>query len=105
MVDVINQTSPGHLANSKPGEKGTGIFAIPDPTSSDFGAATVVLVYDITYDDCVARGEFTLGFKWVPHNATKNVGPCVVAGQPCVRDCGDDAFCICVKGRCVGLLP
>jgi hypothetical protein len=103
MVDVINQTSPRHLANAKLGEKGTGIFAIPDPTSPKFGAARVVPVDDITYDDCVARGEFTLGYKWIPHSVAKNVGPCVVAGQPCVKDCGDDAYCICVKGRCVGL--
>ncbi|MDR6294298.1 hypothetical protein E9232_006852 [Inquilinus ginsengisoli] len=103
MVDVVNQTNPRHLAKASPGEKGTGIFAIPDPTSSNFGAAQVVEVSDITYDECIARGEFTLGFKWIPQSVAQTVGPCVVAGQPCVKDCGDDAHCICVKGRCVGL--
>jgi len=103
MVDVVNQTSPSHLANASAGAKGTGIFAIPDPTSSSFGAARVIQVNHITYDECVARGEFTLGFKWIPWSVSQTVGPCAVEGQPCVRDCGDDANCICVKGRCVGL--
>jgi hypothetical protein len=103
MADMNNQTSSKHLANSKPGEKGTGIFAVPDPTSPVFGAATVVQADGITYEECVARGEFTFGFKWIPQSVAPTVGPCVVAGQRCVTDCGDEAFCVCAKGRCVGI--
>ncbi|MGM4988198.1 hypothetical protein [Tardiphaga sp. 841_E9_N1_2] len=46
---------------------GTGVFAIPDPLSGEFGAKTKIYVDSISYEECVRRGLTTVAFKWIPH--------------------------------------
>jgi hypothetical protein len=101
MVGIDNQTNPAHLEPKEPNEKGTGVFAVPDPQSGEFGAAKAIIVNGITYDECVKRAEFTMAFKWIPQRLSSAVIPCPVKGERCVKDCGDDYYCLCVKGRCI----
>lgn len=44
---------------------GTGLFAVPDPEKSG-RVKRVVAVRDITYSECVRRGELCISFKWIP---------------------------------------
>jgi hypothetical protein len=92
-----NQTKPSYLSVDE--KFGTGVFAVPDPKKPEFGAAIAVVVPNITYQDCVMRGEFTIAFKWIP-GAQAHTIKCPVEGEPCVEDCGHD-YCLCVKGRCI----
>jgi hypothetical protein len=101
MPDADNQTNPKHLTANELAETGTGVFAVPDPHGEDFGAAKAVVVSGITYSDCVKRAEFTMAFKWIPERLSASIIPCPVKGEGCVKDCGDDFYCLCVKGRCI----
>src|SRR4051812_42045388 len=92
MFAVQNQTDPAILSQGKQDDLGTGVFAIPDPTSPDYGATTKVLVDKITYQECVKRGLATVAFKWVPHkNGAINPelidSKCPIAGVRCVDRC------------------
>lgn len=61
-----NQTEDGWLKNVGPEDLGTGIFLLADRNSSS--ATKKVLVENITYIECLQRGELAIAFKWVPHN-------------------------------------
>jgi hypothetical protein len=56
-----NPTSDEALHGQNPGDKGSGIFAVPDPTSPEQGAFKKVIVSDITYPGCVQRGQNCIG--------------------------------------------
>ncbi|SDQ36478.1 hypothetical protein SAMN05445850_0405 [Paraburkholderia tuberum] len=102
---MLNQTNPDDLFDIQPEELGTGYFLIPDVESDEYGAATKVPKTDITYSDCIRRGEFTMGYRWVPNrkaqdleaaNATNCKGPC---NGECWRR-GHDCVCNDAQGRC-----
>jgi hypothetical protein len=104
MLAVQNQTDPAVLSQGKPDDLGTGVFAIPDPTSPDYGATTKILVDDITYQECVKRGHATVAFKWVPHkngamDSELKDSKCAIAGARCVDRCAPPG-CMCVNGVC-----
>lgn len=103
MVTIQNQTDPAELTNIDPNTRGTGIFAVPDPTKPDFGAITKLPpVHDLTYDECIMRGFFCVAFKWIankPGRLVPNSTQCPDAGLPCVTTCRSD-LCLCIKGRC-----
>ena len=62
-----NQTNPEWLRGIDDGTLGTGIFLIPDVSKNEVGAVQKVVVPDLTYEDCVRRGQAAIAFKWVPH--------------------------------------
>jgi hypothetical protein len=99
-----NQTDPDVLKSGDATTLGTGIFAVPDPASEEFGAVRKEMVDDITYEDCVKRGHFVRAFKWVPRTAgqqdqTMLKNTCAIAGVRCVDRCAP-ANCLCVDGVC-----
>ena len=105
MSGAQNQTDPGALIQGKPNDLGTGVFAIPDPTSSDYGATRKVLVDGLTYQECVKRGLSTVAFKWVPHKHGAQAPElkdsiCAIAGARCVDRCAPPG-CLCVNGICL----
>jgi hypothetical protein len=102
MTTAQNQTDQNDLKSIDPATSpGSGVFAIPDPTSSDFGAMKKEIVYPITYAECVRRGFLCAAFKWVPRElSTANKDDCPTKGAPCVDDCAAQDLCLCVFGRC-----
>ncbi len=59
-----NQTEKEWLSKNSPQDLGTGVFLFSD----DDGQNTrKVFVENITYDECLQRGETAFVFKWVPH--------------------------------------
>lgn len=62
-----NQTEDEWLEQTQPDDLGTGIFLVPDVENSDGSAVRKVFVPDITYHDCVRRGNACI-FKWVPYS-------------------------------------
>lgn len=101
MPTVQNQTDQSDLTNIDPASfQGSGVFAIPDPTSSDFGAIKKEIVYPITYDACIRQGFFCVAFKWVPRELSATTKNCPTPGAPCVKDCAAQDLCLCINGRC-----
>jgi len=92
-----NQTDPKKLEGIKETEKGSGVFAIPNPAEGA-EAISKVIVNNITYEECVRRGRPCLAFKWVPSQLPNNAA-CPSQGQLCVKTCAHDT-CLCVDGRC-----
>lgn len=82
---------------------GTGIFLIPNVESSIYADAKKVFVPDITYGDCVRRGEFAMAFKWVPHSEATflELSTARCTCRPCISSCVEKS-CICNErtGRC-----
>lgn len=62
-----DQTEDEWLLSTKPEDPGTGIFLVSDVANPQPGSVKKVLVPNITYDDCVRRGQGVSAFKWVPH--------------------------------------
>ncbi|MEQ8855213.1 hypothetical protein [Gimesia sp.] len=101
MFNTNNQTDPEWLTNINPLDKGVGVFAIADVESSEFGAAKIIKVPEITYPDCVKRGIFTLGFKWIPDTLSDQI-----RNHECAEEFGIDTQptpgeCLIVMGQCV----
>lgn len=93
-----NQTTQAALDSAISGKRGTGVFGVPDPRSSEPMAVQKVIVPNIDYVDCVQRGAFCLAFKWVPGLLSEQ-SPCPNPGTPCIDDCSND-LCLCIGGRC-----
>ena len=105
MAGIQNQTDPGLLKQGEEAALGTGVFAVPDPLSSEFGATTNVFVDELTYQECVKRGFATVAFKWVPYkdgsrDPELKDSKCTIAGARCVDRCAPPG-CLCVNGVCV----
>jgi hypothetical protein len=101
MPTVQNQTDQNDLLNIDPDHfEGSAVFAIPDPTSNNFGAITKEIVYPITYQACINRGYFCIAFKWVPRELSTSIKKCPTPGAPCVKDCAAADLCLCINGRC-----
>ena len=101
MLTVQNQTSQKDLTNIDPDQfEGTGVFAVPDPNSEDFGAVKKVAISPLTYDACIRRGFFCVAFKWLPRKLSTAITDCPTPGAPCVDDCANQDLCLCVNGRC-----
>jgi len=101
MLTVQNQTDQNDIANIDPVySQGSAVFAIPDPTSSDFGAVKKEVIYPIPYDACLRQGFFCVAFKWVPRELSMATKGCPTPGAPCVKDCANEDLCLCINGRC-----
>ncbi|MBB4429441.1 hypothetical protein GGD66_008043 [Bradyrhizobium sp. CIR48] len=94
-----NQTSDEALDGQKPGDKGSGVFAVPDPTSPEQGAFKKVIVSDITYPDCVRRGQNCMVYKWLPKKLSQGTTECPTKGVLCNKSCAHD-LCLCINGTC-----
>ncbi|WP_152033718.1 hypothetical protein [Bradyrhizobium sp. DOA9] len=94
-----NQTSEESIDGQKPGDKGTGIFAVPDPTSPGEGAFKKVVVPGITYPDCVRRGQNCIVYKWLPKQLDQTASDCPTKGILCTKSCAHD-LCLCINGTC-----
>lgn len=94
-----NQTNQELLDDLRPDELGTGLFLVPDVKSDVFGAARKIAISDITYDEALRRGAFTMGFKWVP-NKVAPFSDLLEArcGQRCVWTCVE-LGCVCNRAR------
>ncbi|MDP3735530.1 MAG: hypothetical protein Q8R39_03835 [bacterium] len=62
-----NQTEAIWLKGIDEHTLGTGLFIIPDVMKGEIGAVQKIIVPDLTYEDCVRRGQAAIAFKWVPH--------------------------------------
>ncbi|MBI3273583.1 MAG: hypothetical protein HYZ69_00410 [Candidatus Colwellbacteria bacterium] len=62
-----NQTKEEWLEKSTVQDLGTGVFLVPDVTSKS-GSVKKVFVPDITYTECIQRGQAVVAFQWVPHS-------------------------------------
>jgi hypothetical protein len=101
MMIVQNQTDQNDLNNIDPDQTlGSGVFAIPDPTSEEFGAIKKEIVTPITYQACIRQGFFCMAFKWVPRKLSATMTSCPTPGAPCVTDCAAQDLCFCINGRC-----
>lgn len=101
MMIVQNQTDQNDLTNIDPDQtEGTGVFAIPDPTSEEFGAIKKEVVSPLTYEACIRRGFFCVAFKWLPRKLSTTITACPTPGAPCVKDCAAQDLCLCFNGRC-----
>jgi hypothetical protein len=89
-----NQTEDSAVAGQDAFELGIGVFALPDISTA--GAVTKQIVRDITYAECVARGEHAIAFKWVQSHANVDQ-PCVP--RRCVTRCAEPG-CLCIDGKC-----
>lgn len=113
-----NQTE--ELWLSGPSNDGTGVFVFPEGQTSEFGKSDwtqafksnrfgsleKALVRNLSYADCVDRGErnWMIAYKWVPQNlASYDVVLAAASkgctGQACVRRCAGYG-CICISGAC-----
>jgi len=112
-----NQTE--ELWLSGPANEGTGVFVFPEGQTSEFGQSDwtqsfktnrfgslqKALVRDLSYADCVDRGErnWMVGYKWVPQALASYDVVLAAAkgctGQACVRRCAGYG-CICISGAC-----
>ncbi|MEK7560701.1 MAG: hypothetical protein AAB539_01965 [Patescibacteria group bacterium] len=63
-----NQTEEEWLEGIDDKTLGTGFFITPDVTQSEIGAVKKVAVPDLTYFDCVRRGQNVTAYQWVPHS-------------------------------------
>jgi hypothetical protein len=93
-----NQTRSDDLNGVSATNKGSGVFAIPDPRSGQ-DAVTKVIVKGLTYEECVKRGRRCIAFKWVHKQLAENETDCPTPGMLCKDDCAHDA-CLCIDGRC-----
>jgi hypothetical protein len=94
-----NQTSDEAIEKADASTKGSGIFAVPDPTSAQPGAVTKIIVKDISYPECVRRGRPCIAFKWVPRILDTSVTKCPYPGGLCKNSCSND-LCLCIDGTC-----
>lgn len=94
-----NQTSEEAIHNQNPWDEGSGIFAVPDPTSPEYGAFRKIIVPDITYPECVRRGQNCMVFKWLPKRLDQEISECPTNGMLCIRSCAHD-LCLCIDGVC-----
>ncbi|MHC6157660.1 hypothetical protein ACVSQB_38560 [Bradyrhizobium elkanii] len=94
-----NQTSDEAIDGQKPGDKGSGIFAVPDPASPIQGAFKKVIVTDITYPECVRRGQNCMVYKWLPKRVDQKASDCPTKGSLCTKSCAHD-LCLCIDGTC-----
>jgi len=98
---------------------GTGVFVFPEEQKSKFGMADwtqgfkanrygalqKALVRDLSYADCVDRGDqnWMVGYKWVPQSLAKFETVLAEAtscsGEACVQRCARYG-CICISGAC-----
>lgn len=62
-----NQTEEDWVANSDFSDLGTGIFLVADVMNPVPGSVQKILVPNITYANCVQRGQSVVALKWVPH--------------------------------------
>jgi hypothetical protein len=112
-----NQTE--ELWLSGPSNEGTGLFMFPEGQTSEFGKSDWIesfksnrfgslqkaLVRNLSYADCVDRGErnWMLSYKWVPQALASYevvlAATRACSGQPCVRRCAGYG-CICISGAC-----
>ncbi len=114
-----NQTEELWLTDSSPTDSGTGIFIFPQDKNSEFGPSSwgqpinsevrgllaKALVSNVTYGDCVKRGEkaWMLAYRWIPESVASY--PTVLAAAQactstrCVRRCASYG-CVCVTGEC-----
>jgi hypothetical protein len=99
--------------------EGTGVFVFSEEQSREFGKADwtqsfksnrfgslqKALLRDLSYADCVDRGEqrWMIGYKWVPQALASYEVVLAAAkscsGQACVRRCAGYG-CICISGAC-----
>lgn len=94
-----NQTERRWVEATSDDDEGTGIFlkqGSPTPIKS--------FEQDMTYAECVARGQSAIAFKWVPHDIA-SFSALQAAGcgnRRCVDFCVKPG-CICdrASGRCV----
>jgi hypothetical protein len=95
-----NQTDPADLVSVTAITKGTGIFLIPDLKSDVFGAMNKEFIADITYADCIMRGQFAFAFKWVPDDVEKekSLKQAKCSNERCVKTCKIRG-CICNRAR------
>jgi hypothetical protein len=88
-LDFVNQDSLG-----------TGIFLIADVESDIYGAANKVFVQDITYSECIKRGQFAMAFKWVPNSEASvyQLRDTSCTPHSCVKSCVEKG-CMCNEPR------
>ncbi len=101
-----NQTNEKLLADIDQyydNELGTGIFLIADVESDIYGAAKKVFVGDITYSECIKRGQFVMAFKWIPNSKAQlsDLQSTSCTPHKCVDSCVEDG-CMCnkIQGIC-----
>ncbi len=101
MQNKQNQTETSWL--SQENAKGTGIFLVPDITNPLPRSVRKEFVENITYEECVKRGELALVFKWVPQTITTYSSlvnqPCQKK-EKCVETCVEPG-CNCWDGKCI----
>jgi hypothetical protein len=101
MQNRQNQTEPGWLSPSTPTALGTGVFLVPNLQSDAPRAVRKEFVKDLTYQQCVQRGDLALVFKWVPHSeASLQTLQQTTCGMDCVDTCSEPG-CACFDGKCV----
>jgi hypothetical protein len=107
-----NQTPIEFLTGALVEDKGTGVFFVPDPESESeaeslVGSRKVILVENLTYEECAKRGHFCLSFKWIPHKhiafqaISAQVGGCPQLTCRYNTDCPIKCFCDPFKKYCV----
>jgi hypothetical protein len=114
-----NQTEELWLTDSPAADSGTGIFIFPSTQAVEFGVSNwqqptiseghgplqKALVSDMTYLDCVKRGQkdWILAYKWVPESLAPYVTVMASASScspvRCVSRCARYG-CVCIDGEC-----
>lgn len=85
--------------------KGTGLFVVPDPEKGIL-EVRVVLVADITYRECVNRGENCLSVKWIAStimscaDIIKNRSQIECRQIPSCHPDRCHGYCTCHRGFC-----
>ena len=97
-MPLKDQTDPTWM--SPPDQRGFGFFLVPDVTSPKPRAVRKELVEDISYSECVQRGELCIAFKWVPPwIESVSLLSATQCGHPCIDTCVEPG-CVCFDGHC-----
>ncbi|MDJ0023617.1 MAG: hypothetical protein E7G42_01020 [Serratia marcescens] len=97
-------TAP-HILGTNGFDKGVGVFAVADPESDEPDALKKIVIEDLSYQDCLTRGENCIAFKWLPNKVVAVVGGAsgltsMCDGLPCSGSCLGNSTCMCVRGIC-----
>ena len=93
MTNLKNQTLRDHLTNQTLNERGTGIFAVPDPERGVRGRR-IVRLPNLSYKETIQRGAECIAYRWVPTSVMSFQDIQTEALRGCVEEtCWEDTDC------------
>jgi hypothetical protein len=90
------------VIRGKDAATGLGLFLVPDPEAGVL-EEKVVLVHNLTYEECAKRGDNCIAYKWIPA-AFKSAEEVLKERGSCGQWCGPDRDwcpwgCFCGSGN------